>query len=102
MKKIKPIVGRDAGALARILGLPSSIAPEWEARSALTDKIIELAKREKVTHASLAKRTGTSRTRITSILNHNIAHVSTDLLIRILAALGYKVTFTVARAKLAA
>jgi transcriptional regulator with XRE-family HTH domain len=44
----------------------------------------------KLTHMEIARRSGTSRTRVTAILNDDLEHVSTDLLIRILAALGYR------------
>ena len=45
-----------------------------------------------VRHAALAR---TSRTRVTAILNRNTKAVSTDLLLRVLYALGYtaKITF---------
>jgi hypothetical protein len=45
---------------------------------------------------------GTSRTRITAILNDDLEYVSTDLLIRILASLGYRVKVSVTRADTAA
>ncbi len=102
LAKSKPIVARNAVELAKVLGLPLSRAREWEARSALVNEIIALVKAEEITHVELARRAGTSRTRITSILNRNLQHVSTDLLIRIIAALGYRVKFTITRAKLAA
>jgi transcriptional regulator with XRE-family HTH domain len=50
-----------------------------------------------MTHAEIAKRAGTSRTRVTAILNDNIDEVSSDLLIRILGSLGYRVTVSVRR-----
>ena len=59
-------------------------------------------KREELTHAEVARRAKTSRTRITSILNLNLQHVTTDLLIRILGALGYEVKLSVSRSRIAA
>lgn len=56
----------------------------------------------KLTHMEIARRSGTSRTRVTAILNDDLEHVSTDLLIRILAALGYRVKGSVVRATNAA
>jgi predicted XRE-type DNA-binding protein len=55
-----------------------------------------------MTHAQVATRARTSRTRITAILNDDLDHVSTDLLIRILASLGYRVKVSVTRADTAA
>jgi predicted XRE-type DNA-binding protein len=97
MNTNKPIITRNAQELASVLGLPPAKAREWEARAALADRIVALVRRERITHAEIARRVGTSRTRITSILNGNLGHVSTDLLIRILGGLGYKVRFTVSR-----
>jgi predicted XRE-type DNA-binding protein len=50
-----------------------------------------------MTHAQIAARAGTSRTRVTAILNDDLDYVSTDLLIRILASLGYRVKVSVTR-----
>jgi predicted XRE-type DNA-binding protein len=97
MNTNEPTITRNARELASALGLPPAKGIEWEARSDLADRIIALVRRERITHAQLARRVGTSRTRITSILNGNLGHVSTDLLIKILGGLGYKVRFTVSR-----
>jgi plasmid maintenance system antidote protein VapI len=43
-----------------------------------------------MTHAQVAEAAETGRTRITAILNGNTTHVSTDLMLRVLAALGYR------------
>jgi predicted XRE-type DNA-binding protein len=59
-------------------------------------------RRKKVTHAEIARRAGTSRTRVTAILNDDLEHVSSDLLIRILASLGYRVRVSVVRSDSAA
>jgi plasmid maintenance system antidote protein VapI len=56
----------------------------------------------KLTHLEIARRAGTSRTRITSILNNDLEHVSSDLMIRILASLGYRVKVSVVRSNKAA
>ena len=71
--------------------------------TAAHDKRIKyIVRRNNITHAELAKAAGTSRLRISSILNNNLHQVSTDLLIRILAALGYEVSISVTKAKAAA
>jgi predicted XRE-type DNA-binding protein len=102
MKKDKSIKVYNTEALAKTLGLAPADAHRWELRSQLVTKIIEIAEREKITHAEIAKRARTSRTRVTSITNRNIDDVSTDLLLRIVESLGYRVTFSVVRQRAAA
>ncbi|HTB13954.1 MAG TPA: XRE family transcriptional regulator [Bryobacteraceae bacterium] len=98
MKKIKPIVARTPEDLARNMGLPAAVAKEWQVQYALLNRLKEIVQREKITHAQIAAKAGTSRTRVTAILNGDLDHVSTDLLIRILASLGYRVKVSVTRA----
>lgn len=102
MRKAKPAIARNSVELAKALGLSAAHAQEWQAQYSLLKRIKEIMRKEKITHAELAKRAGTSRTRVTSILNDNLEHVSTDLLIRLLAALGYEVNISVSRTKAAA
>ena len=99
MKRVKPIIARNAMELAHILGLSPIDAYEMELRSRLKNKIIQAVKESHLTHAQVAKLAKTSRSRLTAILNRNTANVSTDLLLRILGALGYraKMTFTKTR-----
>lgn len=89
-KKSKATVTRNAFELADALGLTPADAVEMEVRSALNDKIVEIVKKHGLTHAQVAKVAETSRTRVTAILNRNTQDVSTDLLLRILARLGYR------------
>jgi predicted XRE-type DNA-binding protein len=102
MSKIKPVIAKTPEDLARILGLSGAVAKEWQVQFALLKRLKEIVQREKMTHAQIAARAGTSRTRITAILNDDLEHVSTDLLIRILASLGYRVKVSVTRADTAA
>jgi transcriptional regulator with XRE-family HTH domain len=95
--KLKPIVARTPEELAGALGLYRVAAKEWQVQHALLGRLKEIARRRKFTHAEIAKRAGTSRTRVTAILNDDIEHVSSDLLIRILASLGYRVKISVVR-----
>jgi predicted XRE-type DNA-binding protein len=44
----------------------------------------------KLTRAEIARKTGTSRTRVTATANDNTQGMSTDLLIRVLSATGHK------------
>jgi predicted XRE-type DNA-binding protein len=92
---MKPIVTRTAAELADALGLSKADGVELSVRSALNAKIVEVVKKRGLTHAELAAAVGTSRSRLTAILNYNTYKVSTDLLLRILATLGVstKVTF---------
>lgn len=90
MKKSKAIVTRNAKDLAEALGLSPADGLEIEIRSDLNDKIIEVVKKRSLTHAEVAKLARTSRTRVTALLNRNSASVSTDLMLRILGAMGVR------------
>jgi predicted XRE-type DNA-binding protein len=88
MKKIRPIVTRDARDLAKALGLTPADGMEIEFRSDLNSKIVEVVNSKGLTHAEVARLSHTSRTRITAILNRNTKDISTDLMLRVLASLG--------------
>ena len=88
MKKVKPVVARNARELAAVLGLTPADGLEIEIRSDLNDKIIEVVRKRGFTHDQVARLAHTSRTRITAILNRNTKDISTDLMLRVLAALG--------------
>jgi predicted XRE-type DNA-binding protein len=81
---------------AKALGLAPAGAVEMEVRSCLDDKIIAVVGQVGLTHAQAVKLCSASRSRMTAILNRNTQGASTDLLLRILARLGYraKVTFS--------
>jgi predicted XRE-type DNA-binding protein len=95
MKKTKAVVTRTAAELAAALGLRPAEGAEIELRSALNSKIITAVRRKGLTHAQVARLARTSRTRVTAIMNRNTRDISTDLLLRVLYALGYtaKITF---------
>ena len=88
MKKVKPVVARDASELAKVLGLTPAEGMEIEFRSNLNDKIIEVVKKKQLTHSDVARLSHTSRTRVTAILNRNTHDISTDLMLRVLGSLG--------------
>ena len=90
MKKAKSYITTTANELAEFLGLPASEGLEIKIRSDLNDKIITVVERKELTHAQVAKLAGTSRTRITALLNRNTQDISTDLMLRVLGALGVK------------
>ena len=89
MKKSNAVVTRSAAGLAKALGLTPADGAEIELRSDLNSKIVEVVARKGLTHAQVARLAGTSRTRVTAILNRNTKDISTDLLLRVLFALGY-------------
>jgi plasmid maintenance system antidote protein VapI len=88
MKKVKPVIARDAIELAKVLGLTPAEGMEIEFRSDLNDKIIEVVNKRGLTHADVARLARTSRTRVTAILNRNTQDISTDLMLRVLGSLG--------------
>lgn len=102
MKKAKHITTTTAEELAHALGLTSEDAFRWEMQIYLTQLLRSIIKESKLTHAAVAKKAKTSRSRVTGILNNSISDVSTDLLLRILDSLGYKVSITVSKKKVAA
>lgn len=102
MSKVKPTIAESAEDLAEALGLGVSNAHEWEAQYSLLLRLRRIVQERGLTHAEVAKLGGSSRTRVTAILNGNLSSVSTDLLIRLLRGLGYRVRFTLSRMDLAA
>lgn len=89
MNRKKRVVTRTVGELAKALGLSPGDGAEIELRVDLNAKIVEEVKRRGLTHVEVARRAKTSRTRVTAILNRNTRDVSTDLLLRVLYALGW-------------
>jgi predicted XRE-type DNA-binding protein len=97
MPRFKPTVATSPQELAQALGLSAADAKGWQVQYELLKRLKGIVEREKITHAEIAKRAGTSRTRVTAILNDNLESVSSDLLIRVLGALGYRVKISVSR-----
>jgi predicted XRE-type DNA-binding protein len=102
MSKIKLVTTRTSNDLAAALGLSPADAVEMDIRRRLNQKIIDAVARSGLTHAQVATKARTSRTRLTAILNRNTQHVSTDLMLSILAALGYRARITFTRPSQAA
>ena len=82
--------------LCKALGLPKSHAPRVEIRRDLVIAIRRVVEEKGYTHAEAAKRAGVGRTVITSILNGNLARISTDRLMDIAHNLGLKLKLEVA------
>ena len=101
MPKVKLIEAHTPGEVAAHLGLPRAAAKEWQVQHLLLKRLKEIAAREGITHAEIARRAGTSRT-ATAILNDDPEHVCSDLLIRIIGSLGYRVKVSVVRSDSAA
>ena len=97
-KKVKAVVARTAGELAQVLGLERADGIEIAVRSALNTKIIEVVEKRRLTHVQVASLAGTSRTRVTAIMNRNTKDISTDLMLRVLGALGVSARITFGRA----
>ena len=102
MPRIKPIVASAPEELAAALGLSAAEVKEWQVQHVLLQRLKEIVHRQSITHAEIAKRAGTSRTRVTAILNDDLEHVSTDLLIRLLGACGHRIRVSVVRSDSAA
>ena len=88
MKRSKAIVARTAAELAKALGLAAADGAEIELRSDLNSKIIAIVGDKALTHGQVARLARTSRTRVTAIMNRNTKDISTDLMLRVLYALG--------------
>ena len=98
MRKSKVVVTRNAGELAKALGLTAADGAEIKLRSDLNSKIIEVVGQKGLTHAQVARLASASRTRVTAIMNRSTMEISTDLLLRVLYALGYTAWITFQKA----
>ena len=98
MKKSKMIVAKNSVELAEVMGLSPAHAAAWELKINLNDKIIQIVKKKGLTHEQVAKLAKTSRTRVTALMNRSSVDISTDLMLRILGALGYTAKLTIQKA----
>jgi len=97
-EKVRAVKARTGRDLARLLNLSEEDSAAMELRVAVLKKIVTEIDKQGLTHAQAAELTGTSRSRMTSILNGAIQDVSTDLLLRVLAALGIRARISFAKA----
>ena len=97
MAMTRTVTAKTPEELARTLGLTSVDSQEWQVQYALLKRLRRAVDELGLTHAEVARRGASSRTRVTSILNGNLDNVSSDLLIRLLGALGYRVKVSVSR-----
>ena|SRR4026207_1775851 len=98
MRKRKAVWARSTRELAEVLGLADADRVALEVQLELTERIALEVRRLDITHANLARLAGTSRPRVTAILNGNLDGVSTDLLLRLLTALKVRVELRFRRA----
>lgn len=98
MSTNKTVTARNAKQLVDVLGLTDADRAAMEIQLELAEQIGLQVRKAGMTHAQLARLAGASRSRVTSILNGNLDGVSTDLLLRILAALGVRVRLRFQRA----
>lgn len=97
-KASKRVTVRTAEDMGHALGLSAADTAEMEFRSELTVVLAKIIQAGRLTHAAIAKSAGTSRTRVTAIANGNTHVVSTDVLIRVLAATGHRADVRVKKA----
>ena len=97
-KTQKNVIVRTVGDLGRALGLSAANTAQMEFRSELTVVLAKSIQAGRLIHAEIAKGADTSRTRVTAIANGNTHGVSTDVLIRVLAATGYRAEVRVKKA----
>ena len=62
MKKVRPVVARNARELAKVLGLSPAHGRTIEFRTDLNDKIIEVVAKKGLTHSDVARLAHTART----------------------------------------
>ena len=89
---------RTAQQLGKALGLSAAETAEMEFRSELTVSLAAIIQSGRLTHAEIATHAGTSRTRVTAIANGSTRGISTDVLIRVLAATGHRAEVKVRKA----
>jgi len=66
MPKLKPVIAKTPKALAEALDLSAAVVREWQVQHDLATRLKEIARKQKYTHAQIAARAGTSRTRVTN------------------------------------
>ncbi|MBL8214716.1 MAG: XRE family transcriptional regulator [Bryobacterales bacterium] len=87
MNKVEAVIAQTPEELAQALGLGAAEAQEWQIQHTLLCRLRRVVEAKGLTHAEVARRGGSSRTRVTAILKGNLENVSSDLLIRLLRGL---------------
>ncbi|MEI8346200.1 MAG: XRE family transcriptional regulator [Pseudomonadota bacterium] len=84
--------------LAKSLGLDKKNAIEWQLRYSITQQIIKVFQYRPMTITELAKKSQTSRARITRIIKGDSLGISLDVLVRILGACGQTIKISYSKA----
>jgi predicted XRE-type DNA-binding protein len=95
---VRKVTLRNSREMMDALGLSPADHAALRVQFELVEEIRRGLKRGGLTHAGLARLAETSRPRVTAILNGNLEGVSTDLLLRLLGALGVRVELRFRRA----
>lgn len=77
-----------AAELAKMFGTTPARAMEAIFKAQMTIAVIEVIKKEKITHAEIAKRSGIPRSAVTGILSGSMQKVTLDRVLRIVEAVG--------------
>jgi len=91
------IQANNATELSDVLGLDKHEAAQMEFRANLNIAIVNKFNESGLTHLNLSKVANVSRTRLTALLNYNTLGLSTDFMLRILSALGFKAELKISR-----
>ena len=77
-----------AARLAKQLGISRGRGMEAVIKAQLISAILVAAKRQRLTHAELAERSGLSRSAVTGILSGSLQKVTIDRVLRLVEAAG--------------
>lgn len=77
-----------AAELAKMFGTSHARAMEAIFKAQMKSAIIEVIKKEKITHAEIAAKTGIPRSAVTGILSGSVQRVTLDRVLRIVEAVG--------------
>lgn len=83
--------------ISKDLGLDPKVGELAELKAKLTLEIIKAIEKKELTHQEVAELSGVPRSAVTGIVNGSLQKVSMDRLIRVLFALGNKVSLKVSK-----
>lgn len=89
-------LNKDARALANDLNLSDAEAAVMELKAHLYQLAAKSISKSKLTHEEIAKKVGTSRSRITRIANLGENSLSVELLLKLIVSLDHKMPLKVA------
>jgi predicted XRE-type DNA-binding protein len=74
--------------LSKMFGISPARAMEAVFKAQMTSAILDVIKKEKITHAQIAARTGIPRSAVTGILSGSMQRVTLDRVLRMVEAVG--------------